>query len=405
LLTVTENIEEKTLTINSRVWFQKSSPQFDRISPLYKYKDEIYVYGIREFPKFKKFYKGLWKLNQNTGDWDRWFVSKTEGFEDDDCSCVFYEDKLYYFSSGELWIIDMRLANWKMVRIGKAVFSSGGRCNLVPYGGEVYLFVGKSMKTGKELKQSGFYKYHQVEDKWVRVHFRGESPPIISSHICVLYQANLFALNPEFQTNQISRIVLDFNEFEINRQKLFMNKESSDITIIVEEKEFYCHKFILSNASQFFHSMFNSGMKESIDKEISIPDVQASIFEALLRYIYCVDFEIKLKIALDLCRLSDQWLIRDLHADCVDFLGQNLRISNFGQIAELAEDIREEGLLEAATDFGSKKNEELKEKHLENLRDLRKKELKRIKRGKVSPEKISYAEIFSTEVKMEESFL
>jgi len=106
-----------------------------------------------------------------------------------------------------------------------------------------------------------------------------------------------------------------------------------------------------------------------------------------------VDFEINKKHAVDLWKLSDQWLIQGLHTDCVEFLKQNMSLGNFWEIAKLAEKIGEEELFEAATDFGSKKNRELKEKHMENLRgsvlrkviskcqreDLRKKEMKRMK--------------------------
>ena len=48
-----------------------------------------------------------------------------------------------------------------MERIGKTVFSSGSHSTLVAHDKNVYLFVGESMKTYKELKQSGFYKYNQ----------------------------------------------------------------------------------------------------------------------------------------------------------------------------------------------------------------------------------------------------
>ena len=119
-----------------------------------------------------------------------------------------------------------------------------------------------------------------------------------------------------------------------------------------------------------------------------------------------MDFEINKKHAVDLWKLSDQWLIQGLHTDCVEFLKQNMSLGNFGEIAELAEKIGAEELFEVATDFGSKKSEELKEKHMESLRgtvlrkviskcqrdDLRMKELKRVKKGKNSLKLISCIE-------------
>ena len=115
------------------------------------------------------------------GDWEKGFVSKLEDqsfgnfrCKDRESSCLFHDDKIFQFKAGELFMLDLskkfgnslwwfglESSNWKMERIGKTVFSSGSRSTLVAHDKNVYLFVGESMKTYKELKQSGFYKYNQ----------------------------------------------------------------------------------------------------------------------------------------------------------------------------------------------------------------------------------------------------
>ena len=87
----------------------------------------------------------------------------------------------------------------------------------------------------------------------------------------------------------------------------------------------------------------------------------------LLRYIYCEDLEIKEEFARDLYELSDRWLINDLNADCEAFFQQDITIENFGLLAELAEKMGNEELLESATEYGLRHCGQLEENHLEGL--------------------------------------
>jgi len=49
-----------------------------------------------------------------------------------------------------------------------------------------------------------------------------------------------------------------YEESDPGKKSLFMNKDQSDVILKVEEKEYYCHKEILSAGSKFFHEMFQS---------------------------------------------------------------------------------------------------------------------------------------------------
>ena len=79
-------------------------------------------------------------------------------FNQVNCGCWIWVRKLEY--SWSLFLIK-GVSDWKFVRIGETVFAKGSLSTLVVYNADAYLFVGGSAKTGKDLKQSGFYRYNE----------------------------------------------------------------------------------------------------------------------------------------------------------------------------------------------------------------------------------------------------
>jgi len=72
------------------------------------------------------------------------------------------------------------------------------------------------------------------------------------------------------------------NDFE----KLVNNKELSDFVFIVDNKEFYAHKNILSIRSNVFKTMFANHMIESQTNRCVTNDMESDVFEELLTFIY-----------------------------------------------------------------------------------------------------------------------
>ncbi|CEM12535.1 unnamed protein product [Vitrella brassicaformis CCMP3155] len=64
------------------------------------------------------------------------------------------------------------------------------------------------------------------------------------------------------------------------------NPTFSDITFIVEGRQYYAHRIILCLLSDRFRAMFTSGMKESSEKEIEIPGVRYEVFESMMDFLY-----------------------------------------------------------------------------------------------------------------------
>jgi len=64
------------------------------------------------------------------------------------------------------------------------------------------------------------------------------------------------------------------------------NKKFSDITFVVQGQRISAHRNILFAKSEFFASMFNSNVSEESALEITIPEIDVSVFRAILRDIY-----------------------------------------------------------------------------------------------------------------------
>ena len=69
-------------------------------------------------------------------------------------------------------------------------------------------------------------------------------------------------------------------------ESLLMSNEHSDVIVTCDNKEFKCHKNILTCRSPVFKTMLESNMKEKESGRIEIKDMKLGVFEDLLKYIY-----------------------------------------------------------------------------------------------------------------------
>lgn len=65
-----------------------------------------------------------------------------------------------------------------------------------------------------------------------------------------------------------------------------LNGRRTDIIFLVEGKEIHAHKTILSITSDYFDSLFHSGMSESKKEKIEIKDYPYAVFQMMLKFVY-----------------------------------------------------------------------------------------------------------------------
>lgn len=122
-------------------------------------------------------------------------------------------------------------------------------------------------------------------------------------------------------------------------------KDFSDITFQVDNKPYYAHKIVLSSMSEHFRAMFKSGMKESREALIEVPNVSYKTFDTLMQYFYTGTLKLdaggnqeeKLKFLKEMLKASDQFMIDDVKLQCEEKLTIMMNKENFKEIAEAAE--------------------------------------------------------------------
>eukprot|EP00531_Pseudo-nitzschia_arenysensis_P014444 CAMPEP_0116127674 /NCGR_PEP_ID=MMETSP0329-20121206/6962_1 /TAXON_ID=697910 /ORGANISM="Pseudo-nitzschia arenysensis, Strain B593" /LENGTH=626 /DNA_ID=CAMNT_0003621781 /DNA_START=253 /DNA_END=2133 /DNA_ORIENTATION=- len=119
---------------------------------------------------------------------------------------------------------------------------------------------------------------------------------------------------------------------------LVNDEEFSDVTFIVEDQPVYAHRAILAQRCGHFAAMFRSGMRESVEKTIPIPDTSRQVFLMLLEYIYTDTVKIDVEHAIGLYIASDIYQLDRLREMCVTVVKRNLNPNNAGPLVQIADD-------------------------------------------------------------------
>ncbi|KAL4558773.1 hypothetical protein LXL04_036975 [Taraxacum kok-saghyz] len=115
------------------------------------------------------------------------------------------------------------------------------------------------------------------------------------------------------------------------------NPTLSDITFIIEGKQFYAHRICLLASSDAFRAMFDGGYRERDAKDIEIPNIKWETFEKMMRYIYSGSVHVDLKISQDLLRAADQYLLEGLKRLCEYTIAQDITVEKVEVMYELSE--------------------------------------------------------------------
>ncbi|KAL8224893.1 hypothetical protein R6Q57_017450 [Mikania cordata] len=115
------------------------------------------------------------------------------------------------------------------------------------------------------------------------------------------------------------------------------NPTLSDVTFLIEGKKFYAHRICLLASSDAFRAMFNGGYREKDAKDIKIPNINWETFELMMRYIYTGSVEVNLRIAHDLIKTADQYLLEGLKRLCEYTIAQDITTDNIELMYDLSE--------------------------------------------------------------------
>ncbi|XP_050388323.1 ARM REPEAT PROTEIN INTERACTING WITH ABF2-like isoform X2 [Argentina anserina] len=129
------------------------------------------------------------------------------------------------------------------------------------------------------------------------------------------------------------------------------NPTLSDITFLVDGKQFYAHRICLLASSEAFRAMFDGGYRERDAKDVEIPNIRWEVFELMMRFIYTGSVDVDLDIAHDLLKAADQYLLEGLKRQCEHAIAQDICVGNVALMFELSEAYNAMSLMQACILF------------------------------------------------------
>ncbi|CAH8389933.1 unnamed protein product [Eruca vesicaria subsp. sativa] len=140
-------------------------------------------------------------------------------------------------------------------------------------------------------------------------------------------------------------------------QRVFLGEEFvnnptlSDVTFLIDGKQFYAHKICLVASSDIFRAMFDGLYKERNAQNVEIPNISWEVFELMMRFIYTGRINITKHLAQDLLVAADQYLIEGLKRLCEYTIAQDICVDNIPIMYDLADTFNASALRRACTIF------------------------------------------------------
>ncbi|KFK25551.1 hypothetical protein AALP_AA8G129600 [Arabis alpina] len=132
----------------------------------------------------------------------------------------------------------------------------------------------------------------------------------------------------------------------------FVNNPSmSDVTFLIDGKEFYAHKIGLVASSDIFRAMFDGLYKERNAQNVEIPNITWAVFELMMRFIYTGRVNIPKHLAQELLVAADQYLLQGLKRLCEYTIAQDICVENIPFMYDLADTYNATALRQACTLF------------------------------------------------------
>ncbi|ELT99275.1 hypothetical protein CAPTEDRAFT_160730 [Capitella teleta] len=103
----------------------------------------------------------------------------------------------------------------------------------------------------------------------------------------------------------------------------------TDVTLILpDQSTINCHKLVLASASPFFEAMFQSGFKESTQKEVYLDFTDSEMIRSFVDYFYSGEIDINSDNIGDIVTGSEFLCLDDLKTHCGAFMTSQVDSSN-----------------------------------------------------------------------------
>ncbi|KAJ3702429.1 hypothetical protein LUZ61_006134 [Rhynchospora tenuis] len=125
--------------------------------------------------------------------------------------------------------------------------------------------------------------------------------------------------------------------------KLLESSETTDVTFVVENKSFSCHRSILAARSPVLKAELLGNMVEATQKHIKVEDICPEVFKVMLHFMYtdslprCDSETVSAEMAQHLFVAADRYAIEGLKALCEDMLCDSVSLDTVASTLALAQ--------------------------------------------------------------------
>ncbi|XP_013378804.1 kelch-like protein 41 [Lingula anatina] len=114
----------------------------------------------------------------------------------------------------------------------------------------------------------------------------------------------------------------------IGLQELQESKQLTDVTLVVEDKKFPCHRSVLAASSQYFRAMFTGETVEKTQSSVSIHGVTAEAMGNIINFIYTANIELCPENIQDLFATANMLAMTHLCEVCIRYMHNHIGHSN-----------------------------------------------------------------------------
>ena len=123
-----------------------------------------------------------------------------------------------------------------------------------------------------------------------------------------------------------------------NLHQMQKEKDFCDLSIQVQGTTIQVHRFVMAAGSQYFRSLFTSGMKESSSNVVDLDCCSAEVMEKIVAYLYEGEIKLGNGDVIDILKASEYLLLPTLKGSCELHIVKNIKSHDLFPLMQLAED-------------------------------------------------------------------